>query len=116
LYTFDTDAANALKTYEEVKKAYCNLFDELHLPYLVAKADSGNMGGSLSHEFHFPSAKGEDDVISCSHCDYVKNEELVDAVKLNAVDISTRSASSFPTLDTNSPLPTKLVAMSDDKR
>jgi prolyl-tRNA synthetase len=115
LYTFDIDTANALSTYEEVKKAYHNLFDELKLPYLVAKADSGNMGGSLSHEFHFPSAKGEDDVISCSHCDYVKNEELVDAIKLKSVDVSTQCASSFPTLDASFRPPTEFVAMSDDK-
>ncbi|TVY43182.1 Proline--tRNA ligase [Lachnellula subtilissima] len=32
-------------------------FDELKIPYLVAEADSGDMGGNLSHEFHFPTAK-----------------------------------------------------------
>lgn len=116
LYTFDIDTANALSTYEEVKNAYRNLFDELKLPYLVAKADSGNMGGSLSHEFHFPSVKGEDDIISCSHCDYVKNEELVDAIKLKSVEISTQSASSFPTPDASFQPSTEFVAMSDDKR
>jgi len=42
----------------------------------VAEADSGNMGGDLSHEFHFPTPKGEDHVISCNTCDYVANEEL----------------------------------------
>jgi prolyl-tRNA synthetase len=58
---------------------YAKLFDELKIPYLVADADSGNMGGSLSHEFHFPTSKGEDHVISCSHCEYVANEELAEA-------------------------------------
>jgi prolyl-tRNA synthetase len=116
LYTFDIDSVNALKTYEAVKKAYCNLFDELKLPYLVAKADSGNMGGSLSHEFHFPSGKGEDDIISCSNCDYVKNEELVDAVELKSLDIPAELAGSFSTIDGDLGLATEFVALSDDKR
>ncbi|KAF7172233.1 hypothetical protein CNMCM5623_004447 [Aspergillus felis] len=78
LYTFDYSVEEALKTYNLVKAAYKNLFDELKIPYLVAAADSGNMGGSLSHEFHFPSSKGEDTVISCSNCDHVYNDELAD--------------------------------------
>lgn len=76
LYTFDTNVKNALATYEQVKAAYVRLFDELKIPYLVAEADSGDMGGDLSHEFHFPIKQGEDHVISCKSCDYVANEEL----------------------------------------
>lgn len=78
LYTFDYNVPEALKTYKAVKVAYTQLFDELKIPYLVAAADSGNMGGSLSHEFHFISKKGEDRVVSCSNCDHVYNEELAD--------------------------------------
>ncbi|KAL1607782.1 hypothetical protein SLS60_002718 [Paraconiothyrium brasiliense] len=78
LYTFDSSHDAALKTYAEVRQAYTNLFDELKLPYLVADADSGNMGGKLSHEYHFVSPKGEDNVWSCSSCSYVANEELVE--------------------------------------
>lgn len=78
LYTFDYSVNEALKTYQSVKHAYTQLFDELKIPYLVAAADSGNMGGSLSHEYHFISTKGEDRVVSCSSCDHVYNEELAD--------------------------------------
>lgn len=79
LYTFDLSPSTALATYDQVRKTYARLFDELKLPYLVAEADSGNMGGNLSHEFHFPTSKGEDHVISCSNCDYVANEELAES-------------------------------------
>ncbi|KAL5465946.1 hypothetical protein PMIN06_000288 [Paraphaeosphaeria minitans] len=78
LYTFDWSHETALNTYKEVRQAYTNLFDELKLPYLVADADSGNMGGKLSHEYHFVSPKGEDNVWSCNSCSYVANEELVE--------------------------------------
>ncbi|KAI9735013.1 MAG: hypothetical protein M1818_006590 [Claussenomyces sp. TS43310] len=78
LYTFDLDSATALQTYKLVCAAYRSFFDELKLPYLVAEADSGEMGGSISHEFHFPTPVGEDRVISCTRCDYVANEELAE--------------------------------------
>ncbi|KAF2648371.1 prolyl-tRNA synthetase-like protein [Lophiostoma macrostomum CBS 122681] len=78
LYTFDYTEEQALATYQATRIAYNNLFDELKIPYLVADADSGNMGGKLSHEYHFVSPKGEDNVWSCSSCEYVANEELVE--------------------------------------
>lgn len=78
LYTFDYNVSEAIKTYNSVKDAYVRLFNELKLPYMIAAADSGNMGGSLSHEFHFPSSKGEDRVIGCSSCNHVFNEEIAD--------------------------------------
>ncbi|KAL2067083.1 hypothetical protein VTL71DRAFT_1507 [Oculimacula yallundae] len=79
LYTFDCNSTLALATYQQVREAYSSLFDELKLPYLVAEADSGDMGGNLSHEFHFPTSKGEDHIISCSACHYVANEELAES-------------------------------------
>lgn len=78
LYTFDYNTEDALVTYDTVREAYKRIFDALKVPYLVAAADSGNMGGSLSHEFHLLSAKGEDTLVSCSGCDYVYNEEVSD--------------------------------------
>ncbi|KAJ9653517.1 hypothetical protein H2198_007299 [Neophaeococcomyces mojaviensis] len=77
LYTFDKTEADAHATYADVRQAYRNLFDEFKLPYVEARADSGNMGGNLSHEFHFPSNLGEDDIITCATCNYAKNEEFV---------------------------------------
>ncbi len=76
LYTFDLTRTQALETYEEVRGSYNNFFDALKVPYLVAEADSGAMGGSLSHEYHLPTAKGEDNIISCTNCHYVANEEV----------------------------------------
>lgn len=78
LYTFDYSIPSALETYHQVRGAYTKIFDELKLPYLVADADSGDMGGNLSHEFHFPTPNGEDNVISCTSCGYVANEELAE--------------------------------------
>ncbi|KAI0593429.1 hypothetical protein F4775DRAFT_578067 [Biscogniauxia sp. FL1348] len=76
LYTFDYTVESAMSTYDQVREGYSRLFDELKLPYLVAEASSGDIGGDLSHEYHLPTPIGEDNVISCNNCDYVANEEL----------------------------------------
>ena len=78
LYTFDFNVQNAMVTYNAVKDAYVRLFDELKLRYYVAAADSGNMGGSLSHEFHISSAKGDDTIVTCTSCNHTFNEEIAD--------------------------------------
>lgn len=79
LYTFDTSTEDALQTYEAVRRAYVAFFDEFKIPFLTAEASSGEIGGDLSHEYHFPTSKGEDRVISCTFCDYVANEELAES-------------------------------------
>lgn len=80
LYTFDYSVEQALGTYEQVRQAYSRIFiEEMKLPVLVAKASSGDMGGSLSHEYHIPTSLGEDHVMNCNSCDYVANEELAES-------------------------------------
>ncbi|KAL8736237.1 MAG: hypothetical protein Q9166_000392 [cf. Caloplaca sp. 2 TL-2023] len=76
LYTFDATPQEASNTYTKARKAYMNFFDELRIPYLVARAGSGAIGGHLSHEYHFRSANGEDTIVSCESCSYATNEEL----------------------------------------
>ncbi|KAJ5587632.1 uncharacterized protein N7459_003397 [Penicillium hispanicum] len=99
LYTFDYSVKEALKTYQSVKHTYTQLFDELKIPYLVAAADSGNMGGSLSHEFHFISNKGEDRVVSCSSCEHVYNEELADGKTHSFHELENSAVPGFRTED-----------------
>ncbi|KAF2460772.1 hypothetical protein BDY21DRAFT_333355 [Lineolata rhizophorae] len=77
LYTFDTTPETALQTYSAVRGAYDSIFSELQIPYLVAEADSGSMGGKLSHEYHLQSEHGEDTLFNCNSCGYVANEEVV---------------------------------------
>ncbi len=79
LYTFDLTAESALETYHQVRDAYARIFAELKLPVTVAQADSGTMGGNLSHEYHLHSLAGEDDLASCGSCDYVANAEVVES-------------------------------------
>ncbi|ETI21097.1 proline-tRNA ligase [Cladophialophora carrionii CBS 160.54] len=77
LYTFDHNPEAAHITYDEIRNAYRSFLDELKIKYIEARATSGDMGGNLSHEYHFPNFAGEDTVITCSDCDYARNEEFV---------------------------------------
>ena len=79
LYTFDATTEQALQTYQNVRRAYNAFFLELKIPYLTAEASSGEIGGDISHEYHFPSQKGEDNLVCCGSCNYVANEELAES-------------------------------------
>ena len=79
LYTFDATTEQALQTYHIVRQAYNAFFSEFKIPYLTAEASSGEIGGDLSHEYHFSSNKGEDKLVCCNSCNYVVNEELAES-------------------------------------
>uniref|UniRef100_A0A182K8J9 Probable proline--tRNA ligase, mitochondrial n=1 Tax=Anopheles christyi TaxID=43041 RepID=A0A182K8J9_9DIPT len=76
LYTFDVDRARCQETYESVNEAYDRLFNEIGVPFVKVAGDCGTMGGSLSHEYHFPSVVGEDQLIRCTRCGMHSNAEL----------------------------------------
>ncbi|KNC46035.1 prolyl-tRNA synthetase [Thecamonas trahens ATCC 50062] len=79
MYTFDVDETAARETYATVTAAYTQLLVSLGLRPLMAAADTGNIGGSLSHEFHVMADVGEDAVLQCSGaddgCGYAANVE-----------------------------------------
>ncbi|KAI9319853.1 hypothetical protein BX666DRAFT_1852745 [Dichotomocladium elegans] len=76
LYTFDESVDAAYASYDLVARAYRNIFERIGVPFVVAEADTGNMGGSKSHEYHLISPVGEDTLLTCSSCGYTANEEL----------------------------------------
>ncbi|MBF0385420.1 MAG: proline--tRNA ligase [Candidatus Omnitrophica bacterium] len=61
-YSFDRDVEGLKKNYELMYDAYKRIFNRLELPVIITKADSGAMGGDLSHEFMVPAPIGEDEV------------------------------------------------------
>ncbi|KAK3090377.1 hypothetical protein FSP39_011319 [Pinctada imbricata] len=76
LYTFDRTLENARNTYDIVCNAYTEIFKRLDLKVIKAEAAVGNIGGSLSHEFHLESEVGEDRVYKCLQCGHVANAEV----------------------------------------
>lgn len=74
-YSFDADYEGLNRSYKSMYEAYCRIFDRCGLDYIIVEADSGAMGGDVSHEFMIPSSVGEDTLIRCLKCDYSANRE-----------------------------------------
>ncbi|MCY4321584.1 MAG: proline--tRNA ligase [Bdellovibrionaceae bacterium] len=66
-YSFDTSKQTALENYKKMFQAYQNIFNRLGVQFVVAKADSGAIGGSHSEEFHILAKKGEDELLVCDN-------------------------------------------------
>ena len=76
-YSFDVDKVSAQKTYERMFNAYENIFSRIGLNYKIVLADSGNIGGKLSHEFHVLADAGEDELGFAEGSDFAANLELI---------------------------------------
>ena len=79
MYSFDVSQTKALECYDEVVAAYKRILGRIGVRYVQAEADTGNIGGSASHEFHIVSDAGEDSVMTCSKCSYAANVEKAEA-------------------------------------
>lgn len=58
-YSFDIDVDSARKAYEKMYNAYLRTFARMGLKAIPMRADSGAIGGDLSHEFHVVADTGE---------------------------------------------------------
>ena len=79
-YSFDRDEAGAEKSYQAMYQAYVRIFERMGLSFRAVRADTGNIGGSLSHEFQVIADTGEDQLVYCPESDYAANIELAEAV------------------------------------
>jgi prolyl-tRNA synthetase len=74
-YSFDMDDAGADRSYDRMYQAYRRIFERCGLKFRAVEADTGNIGGSSSHEFMVLAASGEDEIVSCDSCEYAANVE-----------------------------------------
>ena len=79
-YSFDRDPAAAAKSYQVMFDAYQRIFDRFGLQYRAVAADSGAIGGDLSHEFQVIADTGEDAIVYCPSSSYAANIELAEGV------------------------------------
>ncbi|MDR9436343.1 MAG: proline--tRNA ligase, partial [Thiohalophilus sp.] len=75
-YSFHLDDASLDETYHQMHDTYCRIFSRLGLDYRPVQADTGSIGGKLSHEFHVLADSGEDAIAFSSNSDYAANVEL----------------------------------------
>ena len=74
-YSFDVDEEGAKESYRKMYEAYCRIFRRMGLDFRAVEADTGNIGGSSSHEFMVIADSGEDAIVSCASCAYGANVE-----------------------------------------
>jgi prolyl-tRNA synthetase len=79
-YSFHLSEDCLAKTYDIMYQAYCNIFTRLGLDFRAVIADSGAIGGNVSHEFHVLAASGEDDIAFSSESDFAANVEMAPAI------------------------------------
>ncbi len=85
-YSFHTDYDDCRREYEHMRETYARIFDRCGLTYRAVEADTGAIGGSLSHEFQVLASSGEDLIVSCDACEYAANVEKAES-HAPAVDV-----------------------------
>ncbi|MDU2066572.1 MAG: proline--tRNA ligase, partial [Sporomusaceae bacterium] len=86
LYSFDRDEAGLDVSYQKMYDAYTRIFTRCGLTFRPVEADSGQIGGSGSHEFMVLAEAGEAAIAFCSACDYAANVEKAELAALSAPD------------------------------
>src|SRR4029078_5297664 len=79
-YSFDADKAGMLESYQAMYDPYARIFTRMHLEFRAVAADTGQIGGSASHEFQVLADSGEDANASCPASDHAENVAPAGAV------------------------------------
>jgi len=74
-YSFHADQPSLDETYRVMYDAYTRILGRLGMKFRAVQADSGAIGGNVSHEFHVLADSGEDAIAFSSGRDYAANVE-----------------------------------------
>jgi len=81
-YSLDADWEGLEHQYRNHYQSYFNIFRRAGLQNVIAvKADSGMMGGKVSHEYMYLTPIGEDTLILCPKCGYAANRQIASTAK-----------------------------------
>jgi len=80
-YSFHTDTADLDVFYNRMIEAYERFYERCGVNVLRVEADTGMMGGGISHEFMILSDGGEDTLLTCRNCGYAANREVAVSAK-----------------------------------
>src|SRR5690606_19486526 len=78
--SFHIDQDSLRQTYAAMHAAYTRIFTRLGFEFRAVQADSGNIGGNSSHEFHVLAASGEDTIAFNEAGTYAANLEMASAL------------------------------------
>ncbi len=74
-YSFHASEDDARREYQNMYDTYTRIFQRCGLGFRAVEADTGAIGGSLSHEFQVLTETGEDALLACDACTYAANVE-----------------------------------------
>src|SRR3954467_1891406 len=95
-YSFHVDVKDAQREYKKMYETYQRIFTRCGLAFRAVEADTGNIGGSLSHEFQVLAETGEDALVACDNCNYAAN---VEEAKVKAEAPAPRADASVPAIE-----------------
>ena len=78
-YSFHADETSLDEMYWRMHRAYSRIFRRCGLDFRPVEADSGTIGGDVTHEFQVLADSGEDTVVNCTACEYAANLERAEA-------------------------------------
>jgi prolyl-tRNA synthetase len=79
-YSFHSNEACLHDTYKIMHETYNKIFQRTGLVFRAVIADTGSIGGSISHEFHVLAESGEDAIVFSNGSDYAANIEKAAAM------------------------------------
>jgi prolyl-tRNA synthetase len=97
-YSFDVDEAGAKISYQKMYDAYTRIFMRCGLTFRAVEADTGLIGGDVSHEFMVLAETGEATVVYADKGSYAANLER--AQVLAPSDIDTTPARPLTSVET----------------
>jgi prolyl-tRNA synthetase len=97
-YSFHADFPDCQREYQNMFDTYRRIFDRCGLTYRPVEADTGAIGGTLSHEFQVLAESGEDAIVSCDKCGYAANVEKAELPSGPDSGLRTPGAASSPPL------------------
>ncbi len=87
-YSFHMDETDLQREYANMRAAYTKIFTRLGVEFRIVSADSGNIGGAKSEEFHILAATGEDQLAVAEGGTFACNVEVSAAKGLKEGDPS----------------------------
>ncbi len=79
-YSFHIDQNSLDETYKIMYETYSKIFTRLGFNFRPVQADSGNIGGNNSHEFHVLADSGEDEIVFSTESEYAANIEMASSL------------------------------------
>ncbi|QCI17067.1 proline--tRNA ligase [Buchnera aphidicola (Aphis helianthi)] len=80
-YSFHINKSCLKQTYDKFYQSYINIFNTMQLQFRVVNADSGSMGGKISHEFQALSENGEDEIVFSKNTLYSSNVNTAQSIE-----------------------------------